>query len=304
MKGECALCLEEKELQLSHIIPKFVFNYLKESAPGGLRSYRTPNLRIQDGEKEYLLCRDCEQLFSSWEKPFSEHIFVPLHDPSPVTTPIVYKQWALKFAASVSWRVLNYYMKLGLSHFSDEQKAHAQQALNFWREFLLGGQKHPGRFEQHLLPLDVIEHHTVGEISPFLNRYLLRSIHMDVLVSESSAIVYTKLCRVTIFGFIYEANPLGWQGMKLHVNKGTIRPRDYLLPGEIFKYINDKASQVKEALNSLSPKQEQKVAKVIAENLDEIANSEIYRAMSYDVAHSGKAAFKHERGVGDGAEKV
>jgi hypothetical protein len=61
------------------------------------------------------------------------------------------------------------------------------------------------------------------------------------------------------------------------------------------KYINDKADEVKQSLNSLSPKQEQIVSKATKDNLDGIANSEIFRAMSYDIAHSGKAAFKPNR---------
>src|SRR5258708_13965527 len=102
MRAKCALCFEERELQLSHIVPKFVFGYVKRSAPSALRSHRTPNLRIQDGEKEYLLCWECEQIFGGWEKTFSEQLFIPLHDPLPVTTTIPYRHWALKFAFSSS----------------------------------------------------------------------------------------------------------------------------------------------------------------------------------------------------------
>ena len=88
MNGLCKLCEKDADLQLSHIIPKFVFAWLKETVPGGIRSNRVPNRRIQDGEKDYLLCRDCEQIFSVWEKQFCEHIFIPLHSSSPVTTSI------------------------------------------------------------------------------------------------------------------------------------------------------------------------------------------------------------------------
>lgn len=31
MIGECALCGHKKELKLSHIIPKFVFDYIKRT---------------------------------------------------------------------------------------------------------------------------------------------------------------------------------------------------------------------------------------------------------------------------------
>ena len=36
--GKCALCGEDKELQLSHIIPKFIGKYLKNTSIGNIRS--------------------------------------------------------------------------------------------------------------------------------------------------------------------------------------------------------------------------------------------------------------------------
>lgn len=47
----CALCHQNSELELSHIIPKFAIRYLKETSIGQLRSTDNPNSTIQDGEK-------------------------------------------------------------------------------------------------------------------------------------------------------------------------------------------------------------------------------------------------------------
>jgi hypothetical protein len=292
VSGNCALCSNDAELQLSHIIPQFVFTWLKESAPGKIRNNRMPNRLIQDGEKEHLLCADCEGLFSGWESTFHRELFVPLHSSLPVTQPIHYGPWALKFAVSVSWRVLSYYCKVGLSHFSVEQKIAAEEALSTWRSFLLGEMSALGPFEQHLLPLDAIVDYSGPTISPFFNRYLLRSVHMDVLASETSAIVYSKLCRLIVFGFIREDNPEYWRGMKLHCEGGTIEPRDYLLPKQIADYMDQKANQTARIFSSLSPRQKRKTRKLINEHLDEIAGSETFRAMYYDVAHSGRTAFE------------
>ena len=50
--SECALCLKEKTLCDSHIIPSFVYKWLKDtSATGYLRNGNSPNLRQQDGLK-------------------------------------------------------------------------------------------------------------------------------------------------------------------------------------------------------------------------------------------------------------
>jgi len=74
----CRLCRATKELQESHILPGFVFRWKKEtSATGYLRFGQQPNLRVQDGVKLHLLCRECERRFNNWETEFANRIFTP-----------------------------------------------------------------------------------------------------------------------------------------------------------------------------------------------------------------------------------
>lgn len=75
--GKCALCGQNKELRLSHIIPHFVKVWLENNSPGKLRNSSLPNKPVQDLDKCRLLCHDCEELFSFDEKYFSETIFTP-----------------------------------------------------------------------------------------------------------------------------------------------------------------------------------------------------------------------------------
>jgi len=299
MFGQCKLCLQNNvELRMSHIIPKFVWKWLRDSlSSGGLRSHREPNKRIQDGPKFQLLCSECEQKFSDWEKPFSEQIFLPLHDPEPVTQPIYYEDWALKFAVSISWRTVMYFRhKSSLNHLTDKEQQLTTSALETWRRFLLGQTNNLKTFNQHLLPVDVIsEHQGGGAISPFLNRYMLRNVHIDVLASKSSIYVYSKLCRVILFGRIYEKHTDAWKGMQLKSSRGDIRPRNYYIPGEIAEYMNHKADEAMKALDSLSPRQQRIVDESFKKNVDVIANSEVFRAMQYDVLHSGKNAFSNRK---------
>lgn len=69
-------------------------------------------------------------------------------------------------------------------------------------------------------------------------------------------------------------------------------PRDYVIPKQIADYMNEKANRSAKILSSLSPRQKHMIHERIIEDADEVANSEIFRAMYYDVAHSGKAAFE------------
>lgn len=293
MQSKCTLCNKEAELQLSHIIPIFVFNWLKETSPSAIRRSGAPNLRVQDGIKYKLLCADCEELFSSWEKEFCESIFSPLHNDSPLRAPITYSAWALKFAVSVSWRVLKYMLQTSdLSCFNEKKMDNIQVALSVWQKFLLGELPNPEQYEQHLLPMDTIDGYTGLTLSPFFHRYLLRSVDMDIIYSNSIVVVYSKLGHILLFGFIQENNARRWKGTKLHVNKGSIMNRDCRVPNYILSYLNDKADKSRKAQATISPKQSKKIQKVFNEKAVEIAESEVFRAMQYDVYHSGKRAFK------------
>lgn len=61
---KCALCGSEAELELSHIVPKMAVRTLKKTSVGNIRSSENPNMVVQDSEKHYMLCGNCEDLFS------------------------------------------------------------------------------------------------------------------------------------------------------------------------------------------------------------------------------------------------
>lgn len=98
----CALCRQSKELEISHIIPKFVIRYLKKTSVGAIRNTQNPNKVVQDGEKHYLLCGECEDLFSIYETKFANTFFYPyMKDNEKVFN---YDSDIYYFLTSVSWR--------------------------------------------------------------------------------------------------------------------------------------------------------------------------------------------------------
>ena len=102
MKGKCNLCGNERELQNSHVIPKFVYKWMGKTGGKFFRTPSNPNIRQQDGIKQRLLCHECEQLFSINEKWFSENVFYPyLNNNHNV---IQYNQELARFIISVLWR--------------------------------------------------------------------------------------------------------------------------------------------------------------------------------------------------------
>ena len=61
-KGLCRLCLQNKELRVSHLVPKFFYNQLKKkSITGMMRDNINPNVPTQDGYKIYFLCASCKE---------------------------------------------------------------------------------------------------------------------------------------------------------------------------------------------------------------------------------------------------
>ena len=288
----CQLCENSKEIVESHIIPKFVFSWLKDTSPGQIREYKTPNLRVQDGLKLPMLCKDCELLFSGWENAFSREVFLPIHETQSSEPQYPYGDWALKFAVSVSWRVLKYGTLEGISHFSEEQLNFVEEALSTWKDYLFGVLPHPGRFEHHVLPLDRIASHSIPGISGFMNRYLLRSVDMDIIATESRAYVYAKMGRVMLLGTIQEPRPRQWKGTKLHVRKGVIGSKRIVTPFNLSEYLNYRANKAGAALYAISEKQENKIRSLQKENPENFLGSEIFQAIQQDVLIAGKSAFE------------
>lgn len=101
---QCALCRRFKELELSHIVPKFIIRYLKKTSVGAIRNMENPNRVVQDGEKHYLLCGDCEDLFSKYETKFANSFFYPYMKENQKEFQYDYETYY--FLTSVSWRSL------------------------------------------------------------------------------------------------------------------------------------------------------------------------------------------------------
>jgi hypothetical protein len=289
MIGTCRLCTVEAELRESHRIPKFVFHWLKETSPVGMRQSTNPNIRVQDGWKEHFLCGSCEALFSIWESEFSRHIFRPYHDRGhDDRATLYYADWCLPFCVSVSWRILCFSLETGNTpELSENQRAAAEEALATWRAYLLGEQPNPGAFEQHIFPIDTLESGPRQLMSPFLNRYFLRAVQEDVIANGKEVLTFAKLGRILLIGFV--TSPRGWRGWKIRARKGYIAPKAMVMPHSMGVYLREQANHCGQLFASMTEKQrvaaQQGTSRAVAERM------ESFRAMEYDVRHTGEDAF-------------
>jgi hypothetical protein len=286
----CALCRQSDDLRESHIVPRFVWDWLRRSSGTGFFRFGfAPNKREQDGFKERLLCANCEQLLSRWEKSVAEHLFLPIHEHD--ASVIDYGPWFGKFCVSITWRILFLFRELGLKHFSHSLLSAAEGALDSWRLFLLDDAKDTGRFQHHCLPLGRLQHSTIAGTAPNMNRYYLRSVEVDVACNVNSAFVYAKLCRLLLVGFIQMPNASKWEGTKIGYSSGTIRPRHYKVPAEFGKFLIERAKNMANVHARMSLRQKAKLHEAMYSNADTIAQSESFRAMMYDVDLFGSSAF-------------
>lgn len=270
-----------------------------------MRIATEPNRRVQDGIKAHLLCDTCEQLFSAWEKAFADQVFEPFHATGVGEARVRYQHWALKFASSVSWRVLLFLRDQGLEgHLTQSDRSCVEQAASVWADFLLGRRDHPGEFEQHILHVDAPEEISGPPPSPYLNRYLLRAWDLDVIASRSMVMTYAKLGRVMVFGFVRVQSPRRWQGTKIHVRDGFLPGVNCVIPGLLARYWNDRAELMSDSMQQLSKAQRARIDDVFAStSTDVLAKSEAFRAMAADVRFSGRAAFHvNEETAGDSDE--
>lgn len=265
------------------MLPKFVFRWMKKSsATGFLRFGREPNRRVQDGEKRYWLCCDCETLLCQWETQFAAQVFLPLI--SDGGQRIRYGAWMLKYCVSVSWRVLSMFVEDGqLDHLSDRQRAPVDLALKKWSAFLLDDEPHPGTYEQHFLPLDSVVSFSGGGMPANINRYLLRSVDLDIAARDDGAIVYSKFAKFILVGFIDVLYPKQWVGTKVHARGGHVGHGHFTLPKGFGDFLFARCRRYAEVKEQISEKQQGKIAASMQKDLDNVAAPGSFKALQSDV---------------------
>lgn len=150
----CRLCQNDRPLELSHIVPRFVAKRLKADSPNPfLRNWTEPNRRLQDAPKETLLCRQCEERFSRLEEAFARDIFTPTMDGNVLTGVVVTREHHA-FCASLLWRALVLPLERkgepDLADYDDEDWVAMEMVESGLRAFLTGACAHPADMEYHL----------------------------------------------------------------------------------------------------------------------------------------------------------
>lgn len=276
---QCRLCDKEKPLEISHIVPKFVFRHLKKTSPTGyIRATENPNKPIQDGIKLSFLCGDCEDLFSKWETLFANKIFYPYQNNE--SQEFEYEEWLTKYLASVSFRVLVYvYEDTGLNYFSPEMLTYVDKAIINLKLYLLGQAEHPKEQRQLLLLLDFLAPNSIKDSPENFNSYIGRAIEIDVLTTDYDSFIYVKYLKFLHLCPIKLSTNIGWRTARINPKKGVLKVQNHELPDCIMNKMQKGASIFTSSQEKISTKQSGIIQSRLESNVQNLIDSEIGQAV-------------------------
>ncbi len=279
MKGKCRLTLKETELRNSHIYPKFVIEWMKETGSKYQRRYKTPDKREQDGYKRYLLSEEAEQLFSLREKWFSEKIFKPYLENSYAE--LIYNENLFYFSISMLWRILVLELDqpesrklkfLGVMEEAEQQ----------WRDFLLNG-IYPKNFDRiHLILTDKIVDHDIE--SKNVDYYFTRILDGTTVYNDkiNFCAIYTKFSRFIFFGLLVNGDETKLVGTKIDPIRGIIKIPQQINDPSITGFFLNRIEQL-DQMPYASDKQQDKIIEEINKNRQKFYDSDAFRSMDFDI---------------------
>lgn len=271
--SSCALCGSTSELILSHIIPKFVFRRLIKTSVGKLRSGENPNVTTQDGEKHKMLCYNCEQLFSGFEREFATNIFYPFQDRQQKS--FKYGEWLQKFVVSVSWRSLYIDLIDFVSNHIGSIDAinRLVECEKIMREFLLGERSDVSFIENHIFFADEIDNASEEfiKLRPHMNLFRSATSYTTIIEANQAHYTYTNLTGILLFTLYGRLDDEEWTNTQVFPS-GIIEGKKQIIRSH-------SADEIRQALEEA-----ERIRAAISENQQKIINQR-YEAVTGSTQH-------------------
>ncbi|WP_202128548.1 hypothetical protein [Paenibacillus dendrobii] len=280
----CKLCGEKATLEVSHIIPKFVFDYIKKtSATGRFRMpLDNPNIPKQDGDKMKLLCGKCEDLFSKNETHFATNIFHRFQKDN--IQEFNYDAWLNYFITSVNWRNL----QADIGSFSSNKSVSPDEleclisSEKIMKDFLLGNKEDLGYIDNHIFFFNRIKktnNKEVVENGPHV--FFRRSVFGYTLINHNPGgiYVYSNLAGILICTILKPSVNDNWEGTQVGLSQGSINmPQNIASPiiNDLFDYMLE-CKQV-----SMSDQQRTKLIERVKKDQDKLIKSKFIEFWKYD----------------------
>lgn len=296
MDCKCKLCEKESDLQKSHLYPKFVIKWLKDTSMNGfLRNSAQINRRRQDGPKFKWFCLSCEQILSNAEKLFSEKVFQPYvaavesGEYSTIFPETLHGDYILRFAIGLQLRsTLATEKSEGLSI---QQREKINKFVSHWREYLLNNSHKTGDCESHIFLLTPTKDTTIrGGTRKFpenINRYLVRALDNTIIFSDDDKHlgVYSKIGPVAFYTSIIPRRMKGLTRTKIAMKKNTLTCSQIFANESITNFLwFDRPSEVQLVEGELSDTQSKAISNSIKKNPQKALNSLGFRMYQLDTA--------------------
>lgn len=135
---QCRLCqADDVTLRESHIVSKMFFNAIKKnSLTGIMRRADDPNRGVQDGLKIPFLCGRCEELFSKYERFFSNTIYQKAIGSNGDIEFDSKNEKLAYFLLSIAWRVIKHTRETDRTTFTETELSKIDEIIEAWRKNL------------------------------------------------------------------------------------------------------------------------------------------------------------------------
>lgn len=275
MTGQCKLCDEEKQLCESHIVPKFIYRWVKSTSPTSfMRKLSNPNIRIQDGHKYHLLCKDCEDKFSKYEKIFAENHFHP--SINEVRTNIDYKEEIFYFVCSILWR----FIIVNIDRYKDSPYLENLNSCQSQLKEFLTTFKYPYDFDR-FYAMFIGYVYDAPEHLKGINQFATRTIDCQIIYDEECCFFYLHFPYFIFIGDIYGLKESDFDNSKIHPSGGNFNT--YLMKSlsqPVGSFIENRIIKI-DAME-LSEKQRNIVEADFIKNIDKINEKKGFEPLIMD----------------------
>lgn len=286
----CKLCKKSDDLRVSHVLPRFVGKYLKDTSATGFLTAVDENgnpSRSQDLYKRRLICDKCESVLNEAETFFANKVFYPFKKEELKSIPVDGRLGM--FAVSVSLRAL-WIMQLVKHPLVERWKDQLDGLETEWRNYLL---KTPnfvkGNHSHHILLCNEAILAAGVKNSPTLIHSVLRTSAYYLFEKFDKAYVFANLAGVQIISMIYPPELPVSRGLEVYPNQtfGVDSPSG-IGWGGYFQNLLELARKCDSARSRLSVAQRKMIERSMDKDPEKAAISEdarIYR-MQQELRHS------------------
>jgi len=286
----CKLCQDSDDLQVSHVLPRFVGKYLKDTSATGFLTAVDENgqtSRSQDLDKRKLLCNRCELVLNEAETFFANTVFYPFKQNNLRTIPVDGRLG--RFAVSVSLRVL-WIMQLVEHPLAKKWEGKLSKLETEWRNYLLRTPNFiMGKHSHHVILCNEVLLAAGLENNPNLILRVLRTAAYYLFEKFEKAYVFSNLAGVQIISMISPPDLPVSMGTQVYPNQtfGIVSPTG-IGWGGYYQNLLEFTRKCDAASSRLSDAQKKMIERAVNKYPERVAKSEdaLIIRMQQELHHS------------------